>query len=241
MPRPGRWHPQEENKKNQMRTVSLTLVALLFCAAIGQLLYVLLALLLAFLLLPPPLPEMAAALAGSAYAVSYFSIIVGRRLCSAFLVTGLVLALLLTWLAGLDLWLALPLACIVAAPLLQRPQRRRPWLERPGVIHQMHNLQTLAILFGMGLSVRFEALRPPLLLTIASGMLHWHPRLVGACPLTLLEARLTRDPHKAAQLAELGFFQFYLRHWSGRLVTRPQINAIIITLLSAMLGQWMLG
>ena len=224
-----------------MRKISLFLVALIFCATIGHLLGTLLALLLAALSLPAWLPGVASVLVGAAYAVTYFSIIIRQRLCGEFIHSALILTLVLSSFAGLALPLALPVACIISGPLLKRSGGQLAWLERASFMHQMHNLQTLVILVGMGMSLRIEALRVPVLLTIASGMLHWHPYLVGACPLTLLEARLTSDPRKAELLARLGFFQYYLRQWSGRLVTRPQINTVIAMLISAMLGQWMLG
>jgi len=238
--KPGQ-NKKNQNVKNKMRKMSLFLVALIFCATIGHLLCTLLQLLLVALSLPSWFAAVASTLVGAAYAVSYFSIIMRQRLCGEFIHCALLLTLLLSSFGGLGFWLALPMACIIAGPLLKQSGGQFAWLERASVIHQMHNVQTLVLLFGMGLSLRIEALRLPVLLTIASGMLHWHPALVGACPLTLLEARLTRDARKAELLARLGFFQYYLRQWSGRLVTRPQINVTIAMLISAMLGQWVLG
>lgn len=221
--------------KSLPNQVILVLVAFAFSIALGQLLLELL-----MITFHGASYDWLPALPSLAFSVLSCSIVITRQLSRFFIMLGLGISFLLLIFLHLEFWQAALAGLACALPLLYLDAGEVKLLSNARFVHHLHNLQQLTILCGMSLSLWHEPLRLPVLLSIFGGMAQWNRHVVNACPFTILEARLTKDRQKAAQLLEVGYFRYYLRQWTGWPITRPQLIFAITVLITSMLGQWVL-
>jgi hypothetical protein len=75
----------------------------------------------------------------------------------------------------------------------------------------VHILQTLIIVVAIVYSLGAPWLRPLVVVMSITGFIIWSPSLVGACPLTLFEAKIRNSEGRETQIEEQGFIRYYVQ------------------------------